>query len=72
MLTLLPIGSRLFELFSKEVRVEKQLGRHLKGLVHDGRRMFTISFYLKVYTLSVYGHSKTIQPFSNLFNDVVW
>ena len=28
-LTLLHIGSRLFELFSKEVRVKKQPGRHL-------------------------------------------
>ena len=30
MLTLLHIGSRLFELFSKEVRVKKQPGRLLK------------------------------------------
>ena len=30
MLTLLHIGSRLFELFSKEVRVKKQPGRPLK------------------------------------------
>ena len=29
MLTLLHIGSRLFELFSKEVRVKKQPGRPL-------------------------------------------
>ena len=29
MLTLLHIGSRLFELFSKEVRVKKQQGRPL-------------------------------------------
>ena len=29
MLTLLPIGLRLFELFSKEVRVKKQPGRPL-------------------------------------------
>ena len=33
MLTLLYIGSRLFELFSKEVRVNKQPGRPLKGQV---------------------------------------
>ena len=31
MLTLLHIGSRLFELFSKEVRVKKQPGMPLKG-----------------------------------------
>ena len=30
MLTLLHIGSRFFELFSKEVRVKKQPGRPLK------------------------------------------
>ena len=30
MLTLLHIGSRLFELFSKEVRVNRQPGRPLK------------------------------------------
>ena len=30
-LTLLHIGSRLFELFSKEVRVKKQPGRPLKN-----------------------------------------
>ena len=30
MLTLLHIGSRLFELFSKDVRVKKQPGRPLK------------------------------------------
>ena len=29
MLTSLPFGSRLFELFSKEVRVKKQPGRNL-------------------------------------------
>ena len=31
MLTILHIGSRLFELFSKEVRVKKQPGRPLKA-----------------------------------------
>ena len=33
MLTLLHIGSRLFELFSKEVRVKKQPGRPLSYFV---------------------------------------
>ena len=32
MLTLLHIGSRFFELFSKEVRAKKQLGRPLKRI----------------------------------------
>ena len=32
MLTLLHIGSRLFELFGKEVRVKKQQGRPLRGI----------------------------------------
>ena len=40
-LTLLHIGSRLFELFSKEIRVKKQPGRPLKPNLN-----LTINFFL--------------------------
>ena len=53
MLTLLHIGSRLFELLSKMVRVQKQPGRPLNSHLFDGccssttvKAVYTISYYI--------------------------
>ena len=34
-----------------------------KGLVHDRAKLFTISFYPKLHTAAVEGHSQIDQPF---------
>ena len=54
MLTLLHIGLRLFELFSKEVRVKKQPGRPLKHkfLVNLGKTLILrMALFSQAYDL---------------------
>ena len=71
MLTLLHIGSRLFELFGKEVCVKKQPGRSLRHLMSKDRKQLLI-FRVGVST-TFYPHLQTLHVVStrNVFNSCI-